>query len=129
LEELGENQSMMKFIVVHLSRTEVSILLGAQLMYLGVPFWRTEKPSLTEDEYQRINKNFETTCNHFDKTSTNIITICFNNDMLLNCISILNACLAECGDNGIDLELHLHSRSRAPIDLLIAKLIAMVPEG
>jgi hypothetical protein len=113
---------MIKYILIQLSGTEVSILLGAQLMYLGVPFRRTEKPSITEDDYQRIDTLGEMILQQRDLAHGTIVTIDLTKEMLLDCISILNACLAECDDDGVDLELHLHTRSHAPIDALIAKL-------
>ncbi|VTS00350.1 hypothetical protein [Tuwongella immobilis] len=121
-------------MLLSLSQRDVRILLGAQLMSFGVPFYRTTKPDLApyevimEELRSRLIKERNAildarTGGASDERESSFLELSLSPDEIRGGRIVLEACLAECGDDPTDLELHLRTRERQDVERLLAKFL------
>jgi hypothetical protein len=124
--------------MVLLSRKEVRILLGAQLMWFSVPFYRTTKPnpSTYEATMEALRSRLiqerdacfvkRDVLEAGEEVATpHLLGFSLSPEECTGCIGALEACLAECGDDQIDLDIHLGTRDRQDVEQLLAKFLAL----
>jgi hypothetical protein len=115
---------------IKIKNKEADILLGATLMHWGVPFRFTTKLELTENQQNIIEaasdklislrelyhetKNFEG-C-EADLSAQEIALLA----------EVGRACLAECGNDLVELELQLKTRSKSEVESLLSRLISPI---
>ena len=120
-----------------LYRQETYLLLGAHLMYMSVPFHRTIKTELT-DWNEVLEAMFDRLVQirdaHFgrlevgsleDAATSTPLEITPSDEEVRACCKAISACLAECGDSETDLDLHLGTRDRWAVELLLTKFLAI----
>jgi hypothetical protein len=117
-----------------MSKRELSILLGAMLMIGFVPFVRSRKPMLTDDERKIMDNLEERILEHRDLVEAQLkdhpassdqevyLRIPVSHEEARLCAEVLKACLSECWDDPIDLDLHLNTRERSEVQRLLLKM-------
>jgi|ERR1051326_878209 hypothetical protein len=112
---------------VRFSRIEVSVMLGARLMYSGVPFTRIAKPTLDIRRQEQLDTVWERILEKRDsqgspQESDAILECELNHEELELYIQVLKLCLEECAGDKVELELQLGTRNEAEISILVDKL-------
>jgi hypothetical protein len=120
-----------------LSRQEIHVLLGAQLMYMSVPFHRTVKTGW-QDWNPVIRRLFDRLVQerdgHFGRPEhdppgeaavLSPLEVAFSDEEVGGCCKAITSCLAECADSPTDLDLHLGTREREEVERLLAKFLAL----
>jgi hypothetical protein len=113
-------------MVLTLSDKEASVILGATLMHWGVPFHFTTKHVLTEPEQELLDElserliSIRNTADQEEPIRPLFIAVSDEERRLL--IEVLSACLAECGDNLMEISLHLKAGSKDEVVALIERL-------
>jgi hypothetical protein len=127
----------MKKAYLPLTKEEVGIVLGVRLMYWGVPFHRARKRALSRHQEAIGDAVWERLLMLRDAArgrpstsaggeTTAIAAPCvflpLSEEEVLLYVEMAKACLTECGDEEIDLRLHLGTSERDKVEQLLAKL-------
>mgnify|MGYP000987259900 CR=1 FL=1 len=111
-----------------LTRRETAILLGAGLMYTGVPFHRVEKRQLTESETLVLNRLEDRLIETRDRllgyvgAPDDAISFPITEAERAIWADVLGACLEECGHSANDLSVHLVAHDREEVESLLRRL-------
>jgi hypothetical protein len=111
---------------VPLSEREAAILLGATLMHWGVPFHSAAKRALTDDEQAIVDSASSRFIAWRDESqkppgpTPRGVSLSDSEIHLL--ITVLEDCLAECGNDGTELSLQLKASSRQEVETLVSRL-------
>jgi hypothetical protein len=119
-----------------LTKEEVGIVLGVRLMYWGVPFHRARKCALSRHKeaigdaiWERLlvlrdaaRSRESAAGGEPTADATPYVFLPLSDEEVLLYIEMTKACLAECGDDEIDLRLHLGTSGRDKVEQVLAKL-------
>ncbi len=118
-------------MAIVLSDREAAILLGATLTHWGVPFRFSTKRPLSDREQAVIDEASDKLIalrEAFQQTphsGPGDVPLSAEEVSLL--AEVVTACLAECGDDPVELELQLKTRARAEVEALLERLRHLGP--
>jgi hypothetical protein len=113
-------------MLVQFSDKEASIVLGATLMHWGVPFHRAEKRVLIDQQQAIVDAASDKLIASRKATvhskTRDITEVSLSDQEIALLAEVVENCLAECGDDAVDLDLHLHSRDCKEVEALSIRL-------
>jgi hypothetical protein len=106
---------------------EAEILLGATLMHWGIPFRFTAKHELTENEQALVEQASESLIEMRERLqqSKNLHhsqELSLSPQQIQKLRDVMVDCLAECGNDVVELGLQLKTRNKAEVEALVARL-------
>jgi non-homologous end joining protein Ku len=113
-------------MMVRFSDKEAAVLLGATLMHWGVPFRRSPRRALTEEQQSIVDEASEKlislreTCRRTQGQETQEVALSDQEAALL--IAVAEDCLNECGDDPTELNLQLKMAKREEVVELLDRL-------
>ncbi len=115
-------------MLINLADIEASIILGAALMYWGLPFHFAQKRNLTERETRTLDDISERLVAYRENlrlgANDTIPGVAFSRVELDLILEVLGACLKECDENPVDLSFHLGTRNKNDVQSLLERLCA-----
>jgi hypothetical protein len=119
---------------VPLTKEEVGIVLGVRLMYWGVPFHRITKRALSHEEdaagdavWERLlalrdaARTSESSGGHENDDPPFVFLPLTEEERRLY-VEMTQACLAECGDDEIELRIQLGTSNREALEQVLEKV-------
>jgi hypothetical protein len=119
--------------MLQLSDKEASIMLGATLLHWGVPFRRTAKRELSDSQQaivdaasSRLIALRET---HLRSQNQDVQDVPLSDQEIALLIEVVEDCLAECGNDAIELRLQLKAGEHQEVEDLLRRLrLSLQPE-
>jgi hypothetical protein len=116
---------------------EVAGMLGARLMYTGVPFTRIQKPKLKPDQLKMLDDVWNRILDQRDtgqvlqkrtepaEMSATQLECELTHEEVALYLFVLKSCWEECKGDPVDLELHLGNPNEEGLRQLVNKLDAL----
>jgi hypothetical protein len=102
------------------------MVLGATLMHWGVPFRRTTRRGLTEQQQATVDETSEKLINLRERyqrsQAQGAQEVSLSDEEVTLLITIIEDCLQECGSDLIELNLQLKTRERNEIEAVLERL-------
>lgn len=125
----------MRQVYLPLTKEEVGIVLGVRLMYWGVPFHQTSKRALSRQKdaagevvWERLlalreaARARETSDGREEMIEAPFVFLPLTEEERRLYVGMTQACLDECGDDEIDLRIHLGTSESDSVWRVLAKL-------
>ena len=115
---------------MQISDRETSILLGATLMHWGVPFHSAAKRELSDHQKELADQaSDKLIAARAVQTPSPFRVVDLSDSEIALLVEIVHNCVEECGNNSIDLRLHLQAGDRREVEALIAHLQSCLPSA
>jgi hypothetical protein len=108
--------------MICLTDHEIAILLGATLMHWGVPFHFSTKRPLSAPQQKIVDEASEKLIALRSPPSSQPREVNLSDSEIALLAEVADNCIEECGNNAVDLRLHLAANNRREVEMLIARL-------
>src|SRR5262249_46532909 len=125
----------MRQVYLPLTKEEAGIVLGVRLMYWGVPFHRTSKRELSRHKETAGDAVWErllalrdaararvSSEGREEMTDAPFVFLPLTQEERCLYVEMTQACLDECGDDEVDLRIHLSTSDMAAVQRVVEKL-------